>query len=67
MRFPNGERLHILRRTVSHHRTAAHCSVGSFSGYSKPREPSLKSAHDPNLAWFLLEPGRGRIVDPIVL
>jgi hypothetical protein len=37
------ERLHLLHRTVSYHRTADHCSVGSFSGNFKPREPSLKS------------------------
>jgi len=45
---PRWERLRLLHRAVSHHRTAAYCSVGSFSGNSKPREPSLKSTHDPN-------------------
>ena len=45
---PQWERLHLLHRAVSSYYAAVHCSVGSFSGDSKPREPSLKSVHDPN-------------------
>src|SRR6516162_9962388 len=52
---PHWERLHLLHRAVSHHCTAAHCSVGSFVGNSKPREPSLKSTHGPNLPQPLQE------------
>jgi len=40
---PQWERLHLFHRAVSYHCTAVHCSVGSFNGNSKPREPSLKS------------------------
>jgi len=47
---PQWERLHLFHRHVSHHCAAVNCSVGSFSGNSKPREPSLKSTHGPNLA-----------------
>src|SRR6516165_2089057 len=49
---PQWERLHLFHRHVSHDCAAVNCSVGSFSGNSKPREPSLKSSHDPNLARF---------------
>ena len=40
---PQWERLHLFRRGVSYHYTAVHCSVRSFNGNCKPREPSLKS------------------------
>src|SRR5262249_51697222 len=41
--LPQRERLHLFRRAVSYHSTALHCSVRSFNGNCKAREPSLKS------------------------
>jgi hypothetical protein len=64
---PQWERLHLLHRAVSHHGSAAHCSVGSFSGNSMPREASLKSAHDPNLGRFPPLSSRGPDCRSIVL
>ena len=56
MRFPNGTASSFPEgRFASSYRHSL--SVGSFSGNSKPREPSLKSAHDLNLAWFLARIG----------
>ena len=43
MRFSNGNGFVFLHRVVSYRCTAVHCSVGSFNGNSKPREPLLKS------------------------
>ena len=43
---PQWKRIHPLLRAVSLRRTAAHCSVGSFSGNCRPRETSLKSTHE---------------------
>jgi hypothetical protein len=53
---PQWERLHLFHRDVSYRCTAAHCSVGSFSGNSQPREPSLS----PRTSRIL---NRSRIID----